>query len=64
MKRSRGERDGPKLYTGVIWIGDQPGRRVSVWAEAPLAAREKVEVEYGKGHPLTLHNEGDAERPR
>ena len=53
-----------KLYVGAIWIGDQPGKRVSVWAENGQAAQEQVEAEYGKGHVLTLHNKEDAERPR
>jgi hypothetical protein len=64
MKRSRREGNRVKLYVGVIWIGDKPGKRLSVWAENPTAAREQVEVEYGKGHVIYLYNEEDAGRPR
>ncbi len=64
MKQSRREGDQEKLYVGVIWIGDKSGKRISVWAENPAAAREQVEAEYGQGHVISLHGEEDAERPR
>jgi hypothetical protein len=48
----------------VIWIGDKPGKYVSVWAENPIAAREQVDAEYGKGQVISLYTEEDAERPR
>jgi hypothetical protein len=64
MKQSRREGNREKLYVGVIWIGDKPGKRISVWAENPTAATEQVEAEYGKGHAFTLTNQEDAERPR
>lgn len=64
MKQSRREGNREKLHVGVIWIGDKPGKRISVWAENPTAAREQVEAEYGNGHVISLYNEVDAERPR
>ena len=64
MKQSRREGNPVKLYVGVIWIDDKPGRRISVWAENPKAAREQVEGKYGKGHVISLHNAEDAARPR
>jgi hypothetical protein len=64
MKKSRREGNREKLYVGVIWIGDKPGKHVSVWAENPIAAREQVEAEYGKGQVISLYTEEDAERPR
>ena len=64
MSQLRSEGGRMQLYVGVIWIGDMPGRRVSVWAENPHMAKEQVEAEHGKGHVLTLANEEDAERPR
>jgi len=64
MKQSRREGNQVKLYEGVVWIGDKPGRRISVWAENSEAAREQVEAEYGKGHVIYLSNKEDAERPR
>jgi hypothetical protein len=64
MKQSRREGLRVKLYVGVIWIGDKPGKRISVWAENPTAARVQVEAEYGKGHVTSLYNEEDAEQPR
>ena len=64
MNQSRREGNRMKLYADVIWIGDKPGKRISVRAENTTAAREQVEAEYGKGHVITLSNEEDAERPR
>jgi hypothetical protein len=64
MNQSRREANRVKHYVGVIWIDDKPGRRISVSAENPKAAREQVETEYGKGHVISLHSEEDAERPR
>jgi hypothetical protein len=54
MNQSRRKGKGLKLYVGVIWIGDKPGKRISVWADNPTAAREQVEAEYGKGHVISL----------
>jgi len=64
MNQSRREGNRVKLYEGVIWIDDKPGKRISVWAENPTAATEQVEAEYGKGHIISLSNKEDAERPR
>jgi hypothetical protein len=64
MKQSRREGNRENLYVGVIWIGDKPGKRISVWSENPTAAREQVEAEYGKGHVISLHNDEDGESPR
>ena len=57
--------DGPlKMYEGVIWIGDNPGTRVTIWARSGTEAGQKLREEYGEGHPYTLGNEEDATRPR
>jgi hypothetical protein len=64
MKQWRREGNRETLYAGVIWIGHKPGKRITVRAENPTAAREQVEAEYGKGHVISLHNEEDAERSR
>lgn len=56
--------DPEKEYVGYIWIGDDPGVRLSIWAASGDDAMAKVEAQYGKGHVVTLHNEGDAQRPR
>ncbi len=47
----------------MIWIGDEPGRPLSVWARTGGEARVKVIAEYGEGHDITLHNEADAPKP-
>jgi len=52
-----------KEYIGTIWIGDEPGRHLSVWARTGGEARDKVVAEYGEGHVITLHNEADAPKP-
>jgi hypothetical protein len=64
MNQSRRKGKRVKLYAGVIWIGDKPGKRISVWAENPAAATQQVEAEYGTGHIISLSNEEDAQRPR
>ena len=53
-----------KEYVGFIWIGDQPGIRLSVWAPTGEDAWARVEAEYGEGHVISLWNEDDARRPR
>jgi hypothetical protein len=53
-----------KDYVGYIWIGDEPGLRLTVQARTADEARSLVEVEYGEGHTISLWNEEDAQRPR
>ena len=51
-------------YVGLIWIGDDPGIRLSIWAPTGVAAMAKVVELYGEGHVITLTNEANARRPR
>ncbi len=51
-------------YKAIIWIGDKPGQRATVFAKSLSEARMKLEDEYGKGHVISLWNEEAAERPR
>ncbi|MFE7508435.1 hypothetical protein [Promicromonospora sp. NPDC057488] len=53
-----------KEYVGIIWIGDDPGIRLRVFAASGPEARAKVIEEYGEGHVITLRNNDDAKRPR
>lgn len=53
-----------KKYVGYIWIGDDPGVRLSVWARSSSEAVALVRAEHGDGHPMTLWNEEEARRPR
>lgn len=53
-----------KEYVGIIWIGDDPGIRLRVFAPSSREARALVIEEYGEGHVITLRNEEDANRPR
>ncbi len=53
-----------KEYVGYIWIGDEPGMRISVWARSADDAIRIVEEKYGQGHPFSIRNIDDAERPR
>ena len=56
---------GPlKAYVGYIWIGDAPGMRISLWARSAGQAMRMVEAEYGEGHPYSIRNEEDANKPR
>ena len=36
-----------KEYVGYIWIGDEPGKRLSVWAQSADEATRMVVAEYG-----------------
>lgn len=53
-----------KEYVGLIWINDEPGKRISVWARSAEEAVRMVEEEYGAGHPFSIRNVDDAEKPR
>jgi hypothetical protein len=53
-----------KEYVGFIWIGDEPGIRLSILAENGEDARAQVERQYGEGHVVSLWNEDDARKPR
>lgn len=59
-----GKNGPPKKYVGVIWIGDDPGIRVELFASSAEEAGEVLKAEYGDGHAYTLRNEEDADRPR
>lgn len=60
----RFERDGKREYVGIIWKGDSPGIRLSVWAASLDEAKAMVLAEHGEGHVLSLWNEEDASRLR
>lgn len=53
-------------YQAIIWKKNSNtiGERVSVFAESLSAAREILELKYGKGSVHDLHSSEAAERPR
>lgn len=51
-------------YKAIIWIADNPGKRVTMFANDLGEARNILEQLYGKGTVFDLHNEEDAEKPR
>jgi hypothetical protein len=53
-----------KEYTAIVWIGDQPGTRVTLQAEDAADAERQLREEFGEDAVWTVHNEGDAQRPR
>lgn len=53
-----------KEYIGYIWIGDEPGIRLSIWARDPDEAAALVETEHGEGHVMSIWNEDDASSQR
>lgn len=53
-----------KEYVGIIWIGNDPGIRLRVFAPSALEAQALVIEEYGEGHVISVWNEDDANRPR
>jgi hypothetical protein len=56
--------DEPRVYKAIIWVGELPGRRVTILANSLEEAKEKLEAEHGAGHVYSLYNEEDMERPR
>lgn len=56
--------DELRPYVGFIWIGDEPGRRLEIFARSGEEAWQKVLDEYGEGHVISLWNEEDAKKPR
>lgn len=53
-----------RRFVGMIWIGDDPGIRLELFAASLEDARAKVEAEYGDGHSISLWNEEEAAEPR
>jgi hypothetical protein len=51
-------------FVGYIWIGENPGIRLSILARSGEEAKAAVIAEYGSGHVISLKNEEDARRPR
>ncbi|MBP6997268.1 MAG: hypothetical protein KBB39_14120 [Phycicoccus sp.] len=51
-------------YVGLIWIGEEPGRRIRIMATSGEEAEELLVQEFGPNHVYTLWNEEDAQRPR
>lgn len=62
QRRQSGAVDELKEYVGIIWIGDDPGIRSTIWARSADEARAKAEER--EEHVYTVHNEADARRPR
>jgi len=55
---------GKKEYVGYVWVEDEPGIRLSVWAESATEAGELIDAEFGAGSVHSVRNEDDASRPR
>lgn len=51
-------------YIGFIWIGDEPGVRLRVWAKSLDEADDLVNARFGAGHVVSIWNEEDAQKPR
>lgn len=51
-------------FVGFIWIGNEPGIRLTIEARTVEEAKAKVVAEYGDGHSISLWNEEDARKPR
>lgn len=53
-----------RQFVGFIWIGEDPGIRLSVQARNVSEAKAMVIAEHGQGHVISLWNEDDANKPR
>ena len=53
-----------KEYKGFIWIGDQPGIRLSIRARSLDEAEAAVDAQYGEGHHTSIWNEDEAHEER
>lgn len=62
---STSDNDAPmRQFVGFIWIGEDPGIRLSVQARNVSEAKAMVIAEHGQGHVISLWNEDDANKPR
>lgn len=52
-----------RVYTGFIWIGEEPGVRFSVEARSLDEARAQVVSKYGEG-VVSMRNDDDARSTR
>lgn len=59
------EPDADRKYRGIIWIDQQPGVKLRVWASSAEDAMAKVVAKYGEGHRVQLWmvEEPDIRRP-
>lgn len=53
-----------KVFRAIVWIGEEPGERVTVRADTLDEASRQLEAEYGKDAVISLWDDADAERPR
>lgn len=55
-----------KQYDAIVWPPDpnQPGERVTIFADNVEDAQKKIEEKYGKGRVYTVKNKEEASRPR
>lgn len=59
-----GVEDGNKEYVGYVWVDDEPGIRLSVWAQSATEAVELIDAEFGEGSVYSVWNEHDSSQPR
>jgi|GEM_PF-2488188 len=59
-----GDAAARKEYTAIVWIADQPGKRVTVRAIDADRAWARLRAEYGDEAVISTWNEEDASRPR
>ena len=59
-----GERSRSREYVGFVWIGEEPGVRLSVSAHSLDEAVAIVEEKYGQGHMISIWNPEDASKSR
>lgn len=53
-----------RLYKTIVWIGELPGKRLSIWAPTGKEASAQVAKKFGNEAIFTIHNDEDAARPR
>jgi hypothetical protein len=53
-----------KEYVGMVWVGEEAGKRVRLLAATSAEAGEMLRQQYGQAIHCSLHNEDDANRLR
>ena len=56
--------EGTRVYEAIVWVGDQPGQRLTLEASDGEEAEKFLRDRFGQDIVFTLYNEEDASRIR
>jgi len=53
-----------RQYKALVWVGDDPGIRVELYARNLEEATLQLKERYGREAVISLWNDDDAQKPR